>query len=113
MSAQRLFVYGTLQPGRANAHLLERIGGTWTQASVKGHLHEKGWGATMGYPAIKIDPEGETVKGYVFESPRLAENWLALDEFEGDAYKRVETTVTLVTGIHVSAFIYQLSAAAH
>jgi len=48
---QRLFVYGSLQPGHTNAHLLEQIGGTWQAASVVGMLRPEGWGAQQGYPA--------------------------------------------------------------
>ncbi|MGI4199102.1 gamma-glutamylcyclotransferase family protein, partial [Klebsiella pneumoniae] len=28
---ESLFVYGTLGPGRPNAHILENIGGTWQE----------------------------------------------------------------------------------
>ena len=49
---ESLFVYGTLGPGRPNAHILENIGGTWQEGHVGGSLLEKGWGAKMGYPGI-------------------------------------------------------------
>ena len=32
---ERLFVYGTLGPGRPNEHILLKIGGTWQPASVR------------------------------------------------------------------------------
>ncbi|PUZ80813.1 gamma-glutamylcyclotransferase, partial [Acinetobacter baumannii] len=35
----QLFVYGTLCPNKANAHILEQIGGNWTKASVRGVIH--------------------------------------------------------------------------
>ncbi len=35
----QLFVYGTLCPNKANAHILEQIGGSWTKASVRGVIH--------------------------------------------------------------------------
>ena len=41
---ESLFVYGTLGPGRPNAHILENIGGTWQEGHVGGSLLEKGWG---------------------------------------------------------------------
>ncbi len=31
---ESLFVYGTLGPGRPNAHILENIGGTWQEGHV-------------------------------------------------------------------------------
>jgi gamma-glutamylcyclotransferase (GGCT)/AIG2-like uncharacterized protein YtfP len=33
---ESLFVYGTLGPGRPNAHILEKIGGTWREGHVAG-----------------------------------------------------------------------------
>lgn len=104
----RLFVYGTLAPGRTNAHLLERIGGTWEAAHVVGTLHEEGWGATEGYPAIVLDDRGEAVDGFVFRSHALARHWDELDAFEGDAYERVRTGVTLADGRVVDACVYVL-----
>jgi gamma-glutamylcyclotransferase (GGCT)/AIG2-like uncharacterized protein YtfP len=79
---QRLFVYGTLKPGHANAHLLEAIGGTWQPASVVGTLHPEGWGAGQGYPALVLDETGSDVRGVVFTSERLPQHWQELDEFE-------------------------------
>lgn len=38
---QRLFVYGTLGPGRANEHVLNEIGGSWEKASVHGYLKQE------------------------------------------------------------------------
>ena len=62
----KLFVYGTLGPGRPNEHLLTDIGGTWTDATVRGSLQQKGWGAEMGYPGIVIDNDGENIDAYVY-----------------------------------------------
>jgi len=110
VSEPPLFVYGTLQPGKPNAYLLERIGGTWRKASVRGYFHDEGWGATMGYPAVKLDPKGGLVSGYVFSSEKLSQHWEELDEFEGDAYERLQTQVTLREGKQITAFIYALRA---
>ena len=63
---QRLFVYGTLGPGRPNEHVLSVIGGTWEEASVNGYLKQQGWGAEMGYPGIVLDDDGDEIKGYIF-----------------------------------------------
>ena len=52
---ERLFVYGTLGPGRPNEHVLGSIDGSWEAASVTGTLHDEGWGAAMGYPGIVLD----------------------------------------------------------
>lgn len=106
---QKLFVYGTLAPGRPNEHLLQKIGGSWEKGYVIGKFHNEGWGATMGYPAVKLDDGGDKVHGYIFTSDRLAAYWSELDTFEGDAYQRVKTTVILADGMtEVEAFIYEL-----
>lgn len=104
----RLFVYGTLAPGQPNAHLLTPLKGLWQRASVRGALHPEGWGATLGYPAIILDESAEPVEGYVFTSAALAAHWPELDEFEGDAYARVATSVTLDDNTTVEAFVYVL-----
>ena len=46
-----LFVYGTLGPGRPNEHVMQKIGGAWEAASLKGCLIQAGWGADMGFQA--------------------------------------------------------------
>ena len=104
----KLFVYGTLCPGRPNEHILKNIGGTWQQGSVKGILHNEGWGATMGYPAVILDENGGRVEGYVFSSDKLPTHWADLDEFEGDAYQRVLATVELQDKTTTEAYIYAL-----
>ncbi|MBL8741644.1 MAG: gamma-glutamylcyclotransferase, partial [Myxococcales bacterium] len=68
----RLFVYGTLAPGRSNAYVLASLAGTWERGSVLGTLHAEGWGAAAGYPGIVLDPGGTEVDGFLFTSPDLA-----------------------------------------
>jgi gamma-glutamylcyclotransferase (GGCT)/AIG2-like uncharacterized protein YtfP len=45
---EKLFVYGTLGPGRPNEHVLVAIGGSWETATVTGRLLEEGWGGRNG-----------------------------------------------------------------
>ena len=52
---EKLFIYGTLAPGRPNEHKLRDIDGIWEEAIVKGILHQEGWGADMGYPGIILN----------------------------------------------------------
>ena len=106
---ERLFVYGSLAPGQPNEHVLSEIGGTWETASVTGTLHQAGWGAALGYPGIKINEQGDEVQGVLFSSEKLADYWPTLDAFEGEAYERVLTVVTLKDETTVAAHIYQLS----
>ena len=108
---QRLFVYGTLAPGRPNAHVLEDIAGSWAEATVAGTLYPEGWGAAMGYPGIVLDgaaEEQEEVAGFLFTSRELSAHWARLDAFEGEGYERVSVKARLQDGGVVDAFIYVL-----
>jgi gamma-glutamylcyclotransferase (GGCT)/AIG2-like uncharacterized protein YtfP len=60
---ERLFVYGTLGPGRPNAHVMDAIGGSWNTTTVTGTLRQEGRGAAMGYPGINLDENGGEVEG--------------------------------------------------
>lgn len=105
-----LFVYGTLGPGGPNEHILQKVGGTFEEGFVRGKLYEEGWGANMGFPGIRLDDPIDTIEGYLFVSEHLEKHWAELDAFEGDAYRRVETTVILNKNKEeVEAFIYELA----
>jgi len=39
---ERLFIYGTLAPGRPNHHVVEDIPGNWEEATLKGTLLNEG-----------------------------------------------------------------------
>lgn len=104
----RLFVYGTLAPGRPNEHVLASIPGSWEAATVKGKLLQEGWGARAGFPGIVLDETGDEVQGFLFSSDALAAHLPRLDAFEGSGYERVETSVKLDERL-VDAFIYVLS----
>ena len=106
----RLFVYGTLAPGRANAHVLAPIPGEWEPATVTGTLLADGWGAAAGYPGLIPDEHGAEVAGLLFSSDALADHWARLDAFEGEGYRRVLTTATRADGTTVEAHVYALAA---
>ncbi|QSX77206.1 gamma-glutamylcyclotransferase family protein [Agrilutibacter solisilvae] len=108
----RLFVYGTLAPGRQNAHVLADLPGSWQPATARGTLLAQGWGAAAGYPGLIPDEQGSEVDGLLFTSPALAGHWIRLDEFEGEGYERVPITVTLHDGSRVDAHVYALSGTA-
>jgi len=101
-----LFVYGTLAPGRPNEHVLADVPGEWQPARVSGTLLPHGWGAALGYPAIRLADGADAVEGYLFTSDSLEEHWGLLDDFEGDGYARVLTQVDLGDGGHTEAFVY-------
>ena len=72
-------------------------------------MYEEGWGSEMGFPGIRLDDTAGKVYGYVYSSYELAQLWSELDEFEGDAYRRVHTSVPLEdTKEEIEAFIYTL-----
>lgn len=105
----RLFVYGTLAPGRSNAHVLAGLDGTWEPGTVRGVLFPEGWGAAQGYPGLVLDPSAEPVRGLVFTSAQLAHEWPRIDAFEGAGYRRVVAQVLLDGGGRVPAFLYELN----
>ena len=105
-----MFIYGSLQPGGPNEHVLAAIGGEWEPAVIKGDLVERGWGAIMGFPGLVVDESGNDVHGHVFSSSNLNANWDYLDEFEGEEYERIVTSVTLRSGERVQAHVYVLRA---
>jgi gamma-glutamylcyclotransferase (GGCT)/AIG2-like uncharacterized protein YtfP len=106
---QRLFIYGTLAPGRANHKVMKGISGTWETATLKGNLLQEGWGVEMGCPGIVPSEDGEEVEGFVFSSENLEDHWAMLDEFEGEGYERVLVTVCVDGERNVEAFVYALS----
>jgi gamma-glutamylcyclotransferase (GGCT)/AIG2-like uncharacterized protein YtfP len=106
----RLATYGSLSPGRANDHELAGLRGNWRVGTVRGRLMPEGWGATMGYPGLILDPLGPQVDVYLFESPDLPHHWERLDEFEGSGYQRVTTQVWTPAG-ELEACIYVLATA--
>lgn len=89
-----LIVYGSLEPGGDNHHLLEDVPGTWREGWVTGELREEGWGAAAGYPALRWIPaagdgEAPRVTAHLLASERLPSLWDRLDRFEGPGYRRI------------------------
>ncbi len=107
----RLFVYGSLMPGKSNTHLLENIGGTWKKGHIQGRYYDQGWRAGQGYPGVKLDADGDRIHGYIFSSDHLQEHIAKLDSFEGADYARVIVKVTLEDGSIEEAYMYALSEA--
>ncbi|MBT0724924.1 gamma-glutamylcyclotransferase [Rosenbergiella sp. S61] len=102
-----LFVYGTLQKGRENEHLLTRIGGKWVAATIRGTYYPRAWGLAADFPGVVLDEQGDKVAGYLFISPQLPHHWPELDEFEA-GYDRVLTTATTAEGQQLDAWVYQV-----
>ena len=88
-----LAVYGSLAPGQPNHHVLDGIEGRWREGFVRGHLEDRGWGAGLGFPALRYDPDGYEVRVDLFCSDHLPAHWDRLDAFEGPNYERIVVPV--------------------
>jgi gamma-glutamylcyclotransferase (GGCT)/AIG2-like uncharacterized protein YtfP len=106
---ERFFVYGTLAPGRPNAHVLADVPGRREPATARGQLLQHGWGAEVGFPGIVLDENGPEVHGMLFSSDELRKHWERLDQFEGKGYMRVLTPVSVANGETAQAYIYVLA----
>jgi gamma-glutamylcyclotransferase (GGCT)/AIG2-like uncharacterized protein YtfP len=86
--AERLVVYGSLAPGRANHHVVAPLGGTWEPALLEGELATVGWGVALGHLALRLRAGGPPVAAHLLTAPALRGAWDALDAFEGSEYRR-------------------------
>jgi len=107
---ETLFAYGTLMPNCPNGHMLENVVGKFIPATVRGYLKDAGWSASMGYPGIHLDENGDTIHGFLFSSSNLINHWDNLDEFEGEEFQREPVTVERYDEFEVETFIYVLKA---
>jgi len=101
-------VYGTLAPGGPNHHVLESLRGEWREGFVYGDLHQKGWGAQQGYPAIRWNPRsGGRIPVKLLVSEDLEHHWERLDELEGPEYQRILVPVYMGDEVLAVANIYE------
>ena len=107
-AATRLATYGSLSPGEINHNRLSGLKGRWLKGTVRGILHNAGWGNSIGFPGLVLDPAGPEVKVNIFESEDLPQHWSRLDEFEGPEYRRVITQVLTPEG-KLEAHIYTVA----
>ncbi|SDN39338.1 gamma-glutamylcyclotransferase family protein [Allokutzneria albata] len=96
----RLFVYGTLQPGASAWRLLEPLAdGPGTPHHLPGRLYDTG----LGYPALRPG-DGPGVPGRVVGLREPATALRVLDEYEGEDYRRVR--VTLAGGLVAWTYVW-------
>lgn len=114
LAPHALAAYGTLAPGRSNAHVMDGVRGTWIPGTLRGTLHASGTGAATGYPGVVLAgtaPAHATtdVPAQVLVSADLPDHWDRLDAFEGAGYRRVPAVVALEDDDAVRpAFAYEL-----
>ena len=92
-TSETLAVYGSLAPGRSNYHIVEPLGGEWSDGFIEGDLFQTGWGAALGYWAFRPRAGGNRIDVKVLKSSRLCGAWRMLDDFEGDEYRRILVAV--------------------
>ena len=94
--SHRLAVYGSLAPGKKNHHMMAGMEGTWRKATLRGTLHNAGWGAGQGFPGFAWDGTDTPIAAQVFTSRDLPDHWQRLDDFEGPEYRRTLVPVEIL-----------------
>jgi gamma-glutamylcyclotransferase (GGCT)/AIG2-like uncharacterized protein YtfP len=106
-TSETLAVYGSLAPGRSNYHIVEPLGGEWSDGFVEGELFQTGWGAALGYWAMRPRAQGNRIDVKILKSSRLSDAWQMLDDFEGSEYRRILVAVRDENNeLHAVANIY-------
>jgi gamma-glutamylcyclotransferase (GGCT)/AIG2-like uncharacterized protein YtfP len=103
---ERLAVYGSLQPGERNAHMLAPLEGTWTAGIVRGTLHPIRDGYARGYIGLRLGAGGDEVPVAMLSSRGLPAFWATLDEFEGPEFVRTIADVEVGDSL-VEASLYE------
>lgn len=107
-ASRRLAVYGSLAPGRENHHVIAHLAGDWQDGFVTGDLHPAGWGAALGFPALRWRSDGPRVPVQVLQSDKLTDDqWARLDEFEGTEYRRILVPVYQDDALLAVANLYE------
>lgn len=108
----RLFVYGTLLPGRAPAEIADVVDALKPvgKGTIRGKLYNFG-----DYPGVVLDDKAsDEVHGEVFDLPGDPNALARLDDYEefhprdpeGSLFKRLRTTVTLLNGARENCWVY-------
>jgi gamma-glutamylcyclotransferase (GGCT)/AIG2-like uncharacterized protein YtfP len=108
-AACKLAVYGSLAPGQINHAVVADIQGRWENGlAVRGELVRQGWGASLGFPALKWLADGAEVPVQLLLSTQLPQHWPRLDAFEGAEYQRVLAPVYRAETFITVANLYEL-----
>ncbi len=105
-------MYGSLAPGRANHHQVAPLGGDWTSGWITGGPVPTGWGAELGYAAIRYRAGGERIPAWLLCSAALPTAWARLDAFEGAAYQRLLAPFETEAGVVAVGYFYAAASGA-
>jgi gamma-glutamylcyclotransferase (GGCT)/AIG2-like uncharacterized protein YtfP len=111
-ASERLIVYGSLAPGRSNYHHVATLGGDWILGWITGDRVPIGWGAELGYAAVRRRASGERIPAWLLCSAALPTAWDRLDAFEGAAYQRLLAPFETEAGIVAVGYFYAAAAGA-
>jgi len=106
-ASKRLAIYGSLAPGESNHGLIANVPGEYSDGFVHGELHAMGWGATIGFPAMRWNPSAAVFPVKLFVSEQLPHHWERLDRFEGEEYCRILVPVYDDARVIAVANIYE------
>ena len=95
---ERLVIYGTLAPGRANHNVIEDLSGRYLDCAVHGRVSE-----VDGLPYFTWAPAADALGALLFCSKQLPGKWDDLDRFEGAGYKRRLIPATTDSGLTVAS----------
>jgi gamma-glutamylcyclotransferase (GGCT)/AIG2-like uncharacterized protein YtfP len=105
-ATEHFITYGSLAPGGPNHHRVAELSGTWERGWVEGDLEPTGWGAQLGYPALRWRPGGPRIPAHLLRSATLREHWAALDRFEGPGYQRILVPFYNDAGLSAIGYVY-------
>lgn len=97
-AVRHLCIYGRMRPGGPDAHVLEPLGGTWSECEFPGHLQSDGQCSLDQCPGLAWAPTREWNAGFLLTSDRLAGTWAELDAKEGAEYARLLIPVRIGDG---------------
>jgi gamma-glutamylcyclotransferase (GGCT)/AIG2-like uncharacterized protein YtfP len=105
-AAEHLIVYGSLSPGGPNHGRLVPLGGLWERGWVEGDREQIGWGAELGYPALRWRSGGPRVAAHLLRSAALRDHWANLDQYEGAACQRILVPFYAGEGLRAVGYLY-------
>ena len=105
--SEKLAVYGTLAPGESNFHVVQSLGGEWSQGRVQGVRFTLQVGHDVGYPGFRWIPDDPPLPIHLLTSAQLPGDWDRLDRFEGADYCRILVPLEMDKDSYTVANLYE------